>query len=607
MTIGTKISLVVAGLLIGAVASLVWLSTRLFIADNTDLIQRLNTAAATDHAAQVREVFERLADKLMFAGQNLLHNGNETFQKQILVDLFERDESLLGVLVYEYSAEGRATPIRRVTSPVARSQGSAGDWERDLIDLVAKSKSIQHRTLQSGDMHVERVVFRNGLSGMAVAIPFIKRADGPGFSHSLVGFVLTSKFFKEGEEKELVTRFVVDRNGVCLSHSDPSIAEAGENLSYLGIVQEMRKGKFNNGQAPYVDSQTGESRLGAFQLAGFAGVGVVAEVPQGKASEAALWVQFRACLLGVIILCVSVLVGNLFADTITSPIYDLVRAANRITRGDFKFQLSTKSRDEIGYLSRSFNAMAKGLQKLDSAKKALTKFHSKEIAEKMLAGEINLGGERKRAVVFISDIRNFTELSESLPPEKVVEFLNEYLSHMVPIILRHGGFVDKFMGDAIMAVWGVPNTHEHDLSNALAACLAMRVELAKLNEKRVARKQTPLYMGMGLHAGEVTVGNIGSNERMEYTVIGDTVNMASRIEAATKIYGTDLLVEKSVSGPLGQSFLFDACDLVHVKGKSQPLELFRVKGFRKVDGRTVTVETPYSSYPPSGSDKAKAA
>ncbi len=608
ITIGTKISLVVSLLLLGAVASLVWVSTRLFIADNTQLIHMMNAESASSHAAQVREVFERLSDKLIFLGQNLLQGGgNEPARQQIIKDLFERDESLLGVVVYEYSPDGRATPVRRASSPLMNDQSTAQDWERDLVDLVAKSKTIQHKTLQAGEMHVERVVFRNGQSGMAVAIPFIKNLNEQGFSHSLVGFVLTSRFFRESNEKELITHFIVDRNGICLSHSDPSIAEAGENLSYLGIVQEMRKGKMHNGNTHYTDAQTGESRMGAYRLAGFAGLGVVAEVPQGKASETALWVQFRAGLLALIILCVSVLVGNLFSDTITSPIYDLVRAANRITKGDFKIDLRNRSRDEVGYLSHSFNAMAKGLEERDKAKKALTKFHSKEIAEKMLAGEIKLSGERKRAIVFFSDIRNFTKMSDSMPPEQVVEFLNEYMSAMVPIILKHGGYVDKFMGDAIMALWSVPDSHPNDLPNALSACLAMRVALSKLNESRKDRKLPPLYIGMALHIGEVTVGNIGSNERMEYTVIGDTVNTASRIEASTKVYGTDLLVEKAISEPLGRTFVFEPCDVVHVKGKSEPLELFRVRGYRKSDGSTVIVETPYSTYPPSDSNKVKAA
>jgi adenylate cyclase len=158
-----------------------------------------------------------------------------------------------------------------------------------------------------------------------------------------------------------------------------------------------------------------------------------------------------------------------------------------------------------------------------------------------------------------------------------------------------------------MGVWGVPFSHPNDLPNAMAACLAMRAELAKLNEKRKARKQAPLYIGMGLHTGEVIVGAIGSNERMEYTVIGDTVNLASRIEECTKVYGTDLLVEKAVSEPLARTFLFEPCDLVQVKGKCEPLELFRVRGYRKPDGQSVIVETPYSSFPPTDSEKAKAA
>lgn len=598
ITIGTKISLVVAMLLVAAVASLVWLSTRLFVEDNTALIQQLNAETASGHASQIREVFERLSDKLIFVGQNLL-GADDKHRSKILKDLFERDEALMGVLVYQYTEDGKAIPLHRATA--------TGSDSNELVDLVSQSKGIQHKTLQSGEVQVERVVFRSGVAGMAVAIPFVKRAQGTGFSHSLVGFVQTSKFFKDENDKELVTRFVVDRNGVCLSHSDPTVAEAGENLSYLGIVQEMKKGKFNNGQTRYLESQSGEAHLGAFRLAGFGGLGVVAEVPEGKASEAAHWVQYRSMLLAVIILCVSVLVGHLFSDTITSPIYELVRAANKISKGDFKIQLQTKARDEVGFLAHSFNAMAKGLEERDKAKKALQKFHSKEIAEKMLSGEVKLGGEKKNAVVFFSDIRSFTKISESLPPEKVVEFLNEYMAHMVPIILRHGGIVDKFIGDAIMGLWGVPFSHPNDLPNALAACLAMRLELAKLNEKRKKRGDVPLFIGMGLHTGEVTVGNIGSNERMEYTVIGDTVNLASRIEESTKVAGTDLLVTKTVADALARTFIFEPCDKIQVKGKSEALDIFKVKGFRKSDGKTVLIETPYSSFASAASEKAKAA
>ncbi len=590
--------MVVALLLISAVASLVWLSTRLFVEDNTALIQQLNAETASGYASQTREAFERLSDKLIFTGQSLI-GGKEDYRQQVIKSLFERDEALVGVLVFQYANDGTATPVRHATAK--------GTVDRDLVEMVAKSKVIQHQTLQAGDFQVERVVFKSGLAGMAVAIPFVKKDQGVGFSHSLVGFVKTAKFFGNDSEKELVTRFVVDRSGVCLSHSDPSLAETGENLGYLGIVQEMKKGKFNNGQTRYVDSQTGEARLGAFRLVGFAGLGVVAEVPEGKASEAAHWVQYRSMLLAFIILCVSVLVGHLFSDTITSPIYELVRAANKISRGDFKIELKAKARDEVGFLAHSFNAMAKGLEERDKAKKALQKFHSKEIAEKMLSGEIKLGGEKKNAVVFFSDIRNFTRISEALSPEKVVEFLNEYMSHMVPIILKHGGIVDKFIGDAIMALWGVPFTHHNDLSNAMAACLAMRLELVKLNQIRIKRGDEPVFIGMGLHTGEVTVGNIGSNERMEYTVIGDTVNIASRIEEATKVYGCDLLVTKAVVDPLARTFIFEPCDNVTVKGKSEVLEISKVRGFRKADGKTVMLDTIYSSYPAAVSEKAKAA
>jgi len=314
-------------------------------------------------------------------------------------------------------------------------------------------------------------------------------------------------------------------------------------------------------------------------------------------------VQKRSIYLAGIILCMAFLLGYFYSGTITWPIRKLVEAAQRIAEGDFKIQLKARGRDEISHLSTAFNQMAEGLEERDRVKETFNKFHSKEIAEKLLSGEVKLGGERKDATIFFSDVRGFTSLSETMEPEKVVELLNEYMTRMVSVIRRHGGIVDKYVGDAIMALWGVPISSEGDTARAVRACLEMRRELAALNELRISRGQPALKIGMGLNCGQVIAGNIGSEEKMEYTVIGDTVNTASRMESMTKEYGTDFLIPREIYDRVKDQFVVEQCQSARVKGKSAAIEVFKVKGYIEA-GQPVLIETPYSSYASEKSDKS---
>ena len=186
--------------------------------------------------------------------------------------------------------------------------------------------------------------------------------------------------------------------------------------------------------------------------------------------------------------------------------------------------------------------------------------------------------------------------------------LNEYFEVMVHIITHHGGVVDKFIGDAIMAVWGVPEASPQDSRNAVSAALEMRQALAVLNEKRKRRGQEPLWIGMGVHCGQVISGTIGSAERLEYTVIGDAVNAASRIECATKSFGLDLLVSEVVAQKVGEDFFLEQVGSAEVKGKAEALALFRVRGTRKRPPKKFyEIATDYSEFPVTDSEKTRVA
>jgi Adenylate cyclase, family 3 (some proteins contain HAMP domain) len=191
-----------------------------------------------------------------------------------------------------------------------------------------------------------------------------------------------------------------------------------------------------------------------------------------------------------------------------------------------------------------------------------------------------LGGTRQPVTVFFSDVRGFTSFSESADASEVVEQLNEYLGEMVGVIFRHQGTVDKFMGDGIMAVWGnvVSEGPAVDSARAVRAAMEMQERIAALNVRWEERGLRPFAVGMGLHHGEAVFGNIGSEEKMEPTVIGDTVNLASRVEGLTKKYGVSICVTQSVAELITGQFLLRPVDLVQVVGKSRPVEIFAVLG-----------------------------
>jgi adenylate cyclase len=212
-------------------------------------------------------------------------------------------------------------------------------------------------------------------------------------------------------------------------------------------------------------------------------------------------------------------------------------------------------------------------------KSSLSRYMSKDVVEQLLAGEgsLALGGVRQEASILFSDIRSYTTLTESQGAHEIVGMLNEYFSYMVDVIFEHQGILDKFIGDAIMAVFGAPFSRpDVDPANAVSAGLDMIKELARYNRERVARGQIAIDAGVGISSGEVVCGNIGSEKRMDYTVIGDGVNLASRLEGATKMYGASIMISEFTHARTSGRFLTRELDVIQVKGKTKGVRIFEV-------------------------------
>lgn len=285
------------------------------------------------------------------------------------------------------------------------------------------------------------------------------------------------------------------------------------------------------------------------------------------------WIAFLDILFGLVMTL-------LLATYFTHPIKKIVAAMRKVGEGDLEQDVKIRNKDEIGLLANNFNEMVEGLREKEKIRAAMNKAVSKEIAEKMLEGEIKLGGERVVVTMLFSDIRGFTSMSEKMQPEEVITMLNEYMTEMSKIIDEHRGVIDKFVGDEIMAIYGAPvpvtdeEGHHIDALLAVKSAVKMIKMLQQLNEIRVSRGQHEINIGIGLNTGEVVAGNMGSENRLNYTVLGDNVNLAARL--CDKAERMMVLVSESTYEKVMDHVIAKKQPPLKVKGKEKPLNVYHI-------------------------------
>jgi class 3 adenylate cyclase len=291
---------------------------------------------------------------------------------------------------------------------------------------------------------------------------------------------------------------------------------------------------------------------------------------------------FNAAVISVVLTgLIFIGIAFLFARTFTRPLKDLTRAAAAVERGDFEHAtVPVTTDDELGRFAQTFNAMIGGVKARQRERDIFGRMVSPEVREKLLTGELKLGGENLRVSVLFSDIRGFSTMSEKMSPNDVVMLLNEYLTEMTDAVRPWGGYVNNFIGDAIVVVFGAPDARADSEWSAIRAALAMKERLEVLNQRRGDMGDPPLKTGIGISTGKVVAGQIGSLERFMYTVIGDAVNIAARLEELTKQFdGNPILVNavtyegcKKKSAELN----FEDKGLQQVKGRVEPVHVYAV-------------------------------
>jgi adenylate cyclase len=274
----------------------------------------------------------------------------------------------------------------------------------------------------------------------------------------------------------------------------------------------------------------------------------------------------------VVSLVAAVGLSLVVSDSVATPLVGLSFAMARVEGGDFDANCPVVSNDEIGAATEGFNRMLDGLREREAIKETFGRYVTREVRDEILAGRVSVEGEQREVTVLFADLRDFTPWVESTEPRQVVRDLNGYFGEMEAAIRAHGGLVLQFIGDEIEAVFGAPVPAADHAERALRAALDMRARLAAWN----AGRTRPLRHGIGVHTGAVLAGAIGSRERLSYALVGDTVNLASRIQGLTKEVGADILVSGTTARRLDGGATLQPLPAVRVKGKSAEVEVFRV-------------------------------
>lgn len=274
----------------------------------------------------------------------------------------------------------------------------------------------------------------------------------------------------------------------------------------------------------------------------------------------------------------SLLSSYLFGQQVIVPIRELQTVTAAVTNGNFNHRIKALRADEFGPLITEVNTMIRDLEEKQILQETFGRHVGHRAARQILQRDPHLGGIDQELTVLFADLRNFTHRSALQSPQQTVKLLNLFFSEMVEIIERYDGMVNKFLGDGLMALFGVGEVSDRHATQAVGAGLEMLDRLGSINQLLRSQSQEPLAMGIGIHTGRAIVGSIGSSQRLEYTAIGDTVNVASRVESLTKTVGEPLLITLNTQKALANLFLTEPLPPQLVKGKTKPLHIFRVIG-----------------------------
>jgi len=383
-------------------------------------------------------------------------------------------------------------------------------------------------------------------------------------------------------QEGFVTTMIINSEGDILAHPDLARILGGENLRDSVIFEEIYAQGLPRGQIVY-EEETDEgltSVMGSFALISVGNLGVITTVREADAFAVLSSIRILNWSLLGIVLSFAIMGIYFFSQSLSRPIKELTFATMEIKIGNYDITVTPRTKDEVGLLARNFSSMVPSLIARERLFQKTEAFVNTKVAQMIDNNTLPEHAEIKNITVLFSDVRNYTSMSEAMEdPQLVINNLSEYFKTMIPCIEQTQGTVDKFIGDAIMAVWGSMYELENSAENAINASLMMRTALRKFNVDRGSTEKPVFQIGCGLNSGPATVGIMGDpSSKMEWAHMGDTVNLASRIEALNKPMGTDIIISESTANLVKGIFSLVPLKKIKVKGKSETQIIYAVLG-----------------------------
>ena len=311
----------------------------------------------------------------------------------------------------------------------------------------------------------------------------------------------------------------------------------------------------------------------------------------GHGSLAGIPIEFVELSVAGISLALSLAAGLYISRTIIRPLRSLEGSMQVLETGNLDARAAVSTDDEIAHLAAAFNRMVAGLKREALVRDLFGQYVNPEVARLAIEQEGRLEGEVVECTVLFVDIRRFTSLAEVLPPKRLIGVLNRYFDRMLTVVEAEGGIVNKFGGDSLLAVFGSPlNPTPDHAERAVRAALRMRVALAAFNREQVATEMPELRVGFGLATGELVAGNIGSSRKLEYTVIGDPVNLAARLQELTPELGADILMNATTAQHASEVARFRSLGRIEIRGRAEPVEVFSAEDELPADAAAVKID-----------------
>jgi adenylate cyclase len=301
-----------------------------------------------------------------------------------------------------------------------------------------------------------------------------------------------------------------------------------------------------------------------------------ADAPMGEEIISGLLLQI--IFITAVGVSFSLILSLFVSKSVSAPLKEMERAMKEVEKGNLDVRINVVSNDEIGALGEGFTRMIRGLKESEAIKESFGKYISQEIRDEILAGRVPLDGEMKRVTLLFSDLRDFTPFVESTHPKKVVSIMNQYFSEMAEAINENHGLILQYVGDEIEAVFGAPVSYDDHPDMAARAAIEMQKRLHLLNQRLNEQGLAPLRHGIGIHTGAVLAGIIGSKDRSSYALVGDTVNLASRIQGLTKHFSCDTILSQTTHDLMTGAYQMEPLSPTKVKGKSQEVMLYKLLG-----------------------------